>query len=74
MSLAEYFESRKQECEEGLNYALTHPAVKIQQEQAYGGKRDATPEYIEGLRRAIADYREAAEIQRAVWQGASSRM
>jgi hypothetical protein len=73
MSLAEYFESRKRACEQGLDYAVAHPAVKIQQDQAYGGKRDATPEYIDGLRRAIADYREAAEIQRAVWQGASSR-
>jgi hypothetical protein len=36
--------------------------------------RDTTPEYIDGLRRAIADYREAAEIHRAVWQGASSRI
>jgi hypothetical protein len=74
MSLAEYFESRKRATEEDLNYALAHPAVKICQDQVYGGKRDATPEYIDGLRRAIADYREAAEIHRAVWQGASSRI
>jgi hypothetical protein len=64
MTLAEYFENRKRAGEEDLNY----------QDLAYGGKRDATPQYIDGLRRAIADYREAAEIQRAVWQGASSRI
>ena len=74
MSLAEYFENRKEQCEEDLNYMLSHPAVKIHQTQTYGGQRDATPEYIDGLRRAIADYKEAAEIQRAVWQGASSRI
>ena len=74
MSLAEYLESRKRACEADLNYALAHPAVKIQQDQAYGGKHDATPQYIDGLRRAIADYREAAEIQRAVWQGTSPRI
>jgi hypothetical protein len=63
MSIAEHFESRKQQS-----------AAMIHQDMNDGGKRDATPQYIDGLRRAIADYREAAEIHRAVWQGASSRI
>ena len=63
MSVAEYFESRKQQS-----------STMIHQDMDDGGKRDATPQYIDGLRRAIADYREAAEIHRAVWQGVSSRI
>ncbi len=62
-NLAEYFDSRRREQEELLQYVEAHPEFRLWQHTT-GGDQDITEQYKQQIVRAIEDYRKAAEMCR----------
>lgn len=65
MSLIEYFEKRKQQCEADLRYAETQPGFRLFQVTAGGGQVDKTEEHKRHLRDAHDEYQRAIDYLKA---------